>query len=285
LRQFAAVLTFVINLARRSDRLAVMSAQLEKLSIDFERFDAFDGSSLRLPPDATLTAAETACHRSHRACWQKLLDSNEDFAVILEDDLVISPRLAGFLAAPERWPGDADVIRLETYRQLAYLSTRFVTASAGIRLHRLLTEQYGAGGYVISRTCAERLLGEIQPARVPVDVMIYAKAKPGADGLCIYQAVPALCIQGKVYYSEAVPETMISDIEPMRRLRYAMLEALEPLPAPEPPATGFARVVEEAKRIGRPLYRSWMFGDRQHLVEFDKSGDPAAGAISGERYA
>jgi len=266
-----------------------MSAQLEKLSIDFERFDAFDGSSLRLPPDATLTAAETACLRSHRACWQKLLDSNEDFAVILEDDVVISPRLAGFLAAPERWPGDADVIRLETYRQLAYISTRFVTASAGIRLHRLLTGQYGAGGYVIGRACAERLLCENQPARLPVDTMIYAHAKPGADGLRIYQAVPALCIQGKVYYSEAVPETMISDIEPMRRLRYAILEALEPLPLPAPvpetPATGFARIVEEAKRIGRPLYRSWVFGDRQHLVEFDTSGDPAAGATSGERYA
>lgn len=274
------MLTLVINLARRPDRLAEISAQLAKLSIDFERFNAIDGASLRLPPDAALTAGETGCHRSHRACWQRLLDSGEPFVAVLEDDLVISPRLARFLAGPRRWPADADIIRLETYRQLAYLSTRSVKASSGIRLHRLLTAQFGAGAYIISRACAERLLADDQSTKLPVDLMIFGCAHPGADAMRIYQAVPALCIQGKVYFEAAVPEAMVSDLEPMRRLRYATLEAQQPPPAPEKPATGFARIVHEAKSIGRPLYRSWVFGDRQRLIEFDKFGDPAAGAAS-----
>jgi glycosyl transferase family 25 len=278
---FEAVLTLLINLARRRDRLAVMSAQLGKLAIDFERFDAIDGSTLEPPQGAELTPAEIACHRSHRACWQRLIESTEPRAVILEDDLVISPRLGGFLARPELWPDDADIIRLETFGQIANLSTRNIKAPSGIRLHRLLTEQYGAAAYVISRACATRLLLDDQSAKVPVDTMMYGRAAPGAGGLFIYQADPALCIQGKVHFTDAAPAAMDSDIEPLRRVRYARL----PAPRPETPLTGLARIVQEAKRVARPLYRSWVFGDRERRIEFDKSGDPTSGTTSTRRFA
>ena len=254
-----------------------MSAQLSRLGIDFRRFDAIDGSNLELGPDAVLTPGETACHRSHRACWQELIDSGEKLALVLEDDLLISPRLAKFLAYPEHWPTDADIIRLETFGQLAYLSTRNIKAPAGVRLHRLLTDQYGAGAYVISRKCAIRLLREDQSNQVPVDTMIYRRASPTGD-LIIYQADPALCIQGKVHLDRP---GRYSDIEPLRSLRYARLPTPEPAPLP----TGFARIVHEAKRFGRPLYRFWVFGDRERRIEFDRYGDPAPGVSSRGRFA
>ncbi|MBO9450648.1 glycosyltransferase family 25 protein [Tropicibacter sp. R16_0] len=41
----------------------------------------------------TLSAGEVGCFLSHRACWQKIVDEDLDYALIAEDDLSITPDL------------------------------------------------------------------------------------------------------------------------------------------------------------------------------------------------
>ena len=107
------MLTLVINLNRSKERLQKIRARLNELNIGFERIEAFDGSNLsddeynsltypynhpcRVRFTRELTKGEVGCFISHRKCWQKLVNSNEDYAVILEDDLHISDEAKQFL--------------------------------------------------------------------------------------------------------------------------------------------------------------------------------------------
>lgn len=96
--------TFVINLDRSPQRLKEIKAQLNKLGIEFERFSAFDG---KYASDETLSKyysaelnrkkyytplskTEIACYISHLKVCEKVVSENLDYAIILEDDLILS---------------------------------------------------------------------------------------------------------------------------------------------------------------------------------------------------
>ena len=71
----------VINLARRSDRLANITKQLDVHGIKFERFEAIDGQELGI-------SSVEACAISHRAVIEKYKDCQNLF--IFEDDAELS---------------------------------------------------------------------------------------------------------------------------------------------------------------------------------------------------
>ncbi|WHP07362.1 glycosyltransferase family 25 protein [Acinetobacter corruptisaponis] len=93
---------FLVNLDKRPDRLAFVSKQLDELGIPFERFAAIDGSKLTMETQTLFdvpkfileqkkkpSVGEVGCAMSHRAIWQKILDEQLDYALILEDDIQI----------------------------------------------------------------------------------------------------------------------------------------------------------------------------------------------------
>jgi GR25 family glycosyltransferase involved in LPS biosynthesis len=92
---------FVINLARRPDRMLAITEDLKKHGITFERIDAVDGKSdptvrqNRLPLLAFLygkgkhTDGQIACLLSHRKIWQMMIEKKIEQALILEDDAMI----------------------------------------------------------------------------------------------------------------------------------------------------------------------------------------------------
>nr|WP_221385009.1 glycosyltransferase family 25 protein [Sulfitobacter undariae] len=91
----------MINLDRRPDRLAYVSKQLDSIGLPFERFSAIDGQK----EDADLpdiqhelfiinqkkspVRGEIACAASHIAVWKRFLATDEEYALILEDDIDI----------------------------------------------------------------------------------------------------------------------------------------------------------------------------------------------------
>ncbi|MFZ3191576.1 MAG: glycosyltransferase family 25 protein [Moraxellaceae bacterium] len=100
---------FLINLKRRSDRLVHVKQQLDQLGLEFERFDAFDGTMLsptlseenqkfQFNVKRKIALGEIGCAMSHRAIWQRMVEQNLPFALILEDDITIRAELVGFLA-------------------------------------------------------------------------------------------------------------------------------------------------------------------------------------------
>lgn len=97
---------FVINLDESKDRW--LDSQKQLTGIKFERVQAVDGGALdviqkhkhfshrlnRQQYHKVLTTGEIGCYLSHRKVWEKIVDDNLDFAIVLEDDFILNAELA-----------------------------------------------------------------------------------------------------------------------------------------------------------------------------------------------
>lgn len=195
---------YCINLDRRPDRLAYMTAEFARVGIPFERISAVDGkdpevmeAAKRLPVfqnGSRIDPGAHACFESHRAIWRRLVDSGDAWAMVFEDDVVLAPDTASYLS--EAWiPEDADIVRLETYIVPVELKKRSRPAG-GRKLHELRSRHFGTGAYVISARTAKRLLADTQAMGLPVDHALFDPISPLWKGLIVYQMVPAPAIQG-----------------------------------------------------------------------------------------
>jgi GR25 family glycosyltransferase involved in LPS biosynthesis len=106
--QFFGGNIFVINLARRPDRLANFMQCMKALGIKFERFEAIDAGT---------HDGNTGCCASHRAVLDLVVQRGLERAFVFEDDSVIRPRFTDTfhqdVAAPLReLPPDWDLIYL-----------------------------------------------------------------------------------------------------------------------------------------------------------------------------
>ena len=183
---------FVLNLARAADRRAVMLGRLQAMGWPAEILPAIDGARVdrkSLPADTApgLSAGEIGCYLSHRRFWETVVERQLDHAILLEDDVIISPdllRIAEEIAALAL-PFDAvRLSALETVRGIP-----MVTLSGGQRLVLPNKNPSGAQGYLVSQAGARRLLARLAVPKQPVDDAFDAYWK---HGLCIPVVFPTL---------------------------------------------------------------------------------------------
>jgi glycosyl transferase family 25 len=199
---------FVINLARRPDRMAAMAAQLERLGLTYERFDAVDARTadpveLGAPfaakgAMAELTPGDKACTTSHMHLWRQIASGPECHAVILEDDVLLSEGARKFLATADWIPPAAGLVKLERFGdsdQLTILGRPGVQAF-GREVAPLLSRHPGSGGYVISREKAALLAALTDKIDLPIDQLLFNPAySPVFRALGPWQIVPAILEQ------------------------------------------------------------------------------------------
>ena len=142
----------VINLARRGDRLANITKQLNAHKIEFERFEAIDGQELGITGFA-------ACAMSHRAVIEKYKDCQNLF--IFEDDAELKPNFA-FL-----W--DKFIVNLPDDWQMIYLGCNRIESNPiadGVAelLQGLSTHAYGAKQAIFDN------LIQLSQANQPIDL-------------------------------------------------------------------------------------------------------------------
>jgi glycosyl transferase, family 25 len=181
---------YLINLDRHPERLAHMRKQLDNVA--FERVSAVDGS--RDPPTTKgLTRFELACLESHRIAWRQLLNSPEDCACIVEDDLHIWPGFAALTGSASWIPADAHSVKIDTYLQKVELGE--TQAAIGKRqIARLYSRHQSSGAYILTRAGAARYLDLTASAPLPADYALFPN-HPRRLGLRIYQLNPAIAIQ------------------------------------------------------------------------------------------
>ena len=98
---------FLINLARRPDRLAAMTRAAGGLPLRrIEAVDARDPGDLdglfeEAGPLGEIPRGDKACLLSHRAAWQEFVASGEAHATFLEDDVILTPSAGRFLGVPD----------------------------------------------------------------------------------------------------------------------------------------------------------------------------------------
>ncbi len=209
---------FLVNLDRHPERLSYMRGVLHDLGLDFERISAVDWRQLPgeiAPEGGRVTAGEIACAQSHFRCWQRLLATGDEQALILEDDVLISPLLRPVLAEADGFPRDAHLIRFETRRYDVELANHGHDVGRMLKLQRIYSAHPGTAGYVITRRGAVHLLAQRWP-ELAVDDAIFEPKSPLFRHLVIYQANPGLVIQLDVWKRDGIPPHFRSDLEPER---------------------------------------------------------------------
>jgi glycosyl transferase family 25 len=200
---------YLINLARRPDRLAATLRQAAPLGLSLERVEAVDAAREDASsvdgwfdqggPLGEIPRGDKACLLSHRRAWELFLAGGDAHGVFLEDDVRLSTA-AGALLKDDRWiPADAAVVKLEHYgppgQRVLLTDMRAVPAGYSFQLGRMLSRHTGAAAYILSRGAAEMLLRETRfdlPADHllfnPNNSKLFAKLAP-------WQLVPAIARQ------------------------------------------------------------------------------------------
>ena len=175
---------YLINLARRPDRLAAMELQARRLDLSLTRLEAVDAGNARAPdvdqwfqaagPLGEIPRGDKCCSLSHRAAWARLAASGADYAAVLEDDVVLRDNAAFALGNADWIPRGIDLIKLEHYGPpgQSVLLSDFTQLGHGFRLARLRSRHTGAAAYILSRRAAEMLLA-ISCFDLPVDHLLF----------------------------------------------------------------------------------------------------------------
>lgn len=172
-------LTLVINLDSASERMGHMQAELQRAGLPYQRIPGVDGSRLE-PPHADFCAwsyrylhgrywapRELGCYLSHIRALQTFLDSDAEYALVLEDDVRIRPDITQVLQAALAHRAHWNMLRLSTVNSGRWWPVRSLgDASLAI----CLTREKGAGGYLVDRTAAKKMVGRLLPMRLAWDV-------------------------------------------------------------------------------------------------------------------
>jgi glycosyl transferase, family 25 len=180
--------TYVISLARRPDRRAHITGQLDKTGIDYEILDAIDGRDLDLrdarlfdpvavSSDTTLDSSCFGCALSHLEIYRRMLEEGLEKAFILEDDVNLPADLDALLDAVAKHMTGAEVVLLNFHLVgKAYEACRVTrTGSTPLPSNRLLVEVVeggfpgSTGAYLITRDACTRMARIAVPVKTQPD--------------------------------------------------------------------------------------------------------------------
>jgi glycosyl transferase family 25 len=203
---------FVINLDRRKDRLMYMAAQLQDIGLDWERVSAHD---MQLVDDAFLAGeismqgqiigmgrGSQCCALTNFDIYRRIVAEDIPAALILQDDVELSPKIASFLETLDWLPKGIDLVQFEKYGRRA--SRRLLGPALGVmpvdgaHLHRLFSRTAGAACYLITKQGAARILADKPLLNMPIDHFLFSpNVSPLFDRLNVAVVSPALARQNE----------------------------------------------------------------------------------------
>lgn len=173
--------TFVINLAWSTGRRKAMTSKLKKLKLDYEFVSAVDGHALT-PEDIApywdeqrtyfrpLKPGEIGCFLSHYHTLGEIVKRKLSHALILEDDIELSPQLPQLLEQLQATIKDGEVYSL--YVSMPY-PTQFTTLEKVGGYHIVKPAEdnliLGAVAYLITYSAAKKMHENLLPIRNVID--------------------------------------------------------------------------------------------------------------------
>jgi Glycosyltransferase family 25 (LPS biosynthesis protein) len=96
---------YVLSLARAAERRRAITTHLDRRAIAYEVLDGVDGRELSdeqvaelVLPEANLSRGMIGCNLSHIAAYRRLVESDRDVALVLEDDARLAADVPALLA-------------------------------------------------------------------------------------------------------------------------------------------------------------------------------------------
>ena len=209
-----------------------MEAQLATLGLEAEFVEAVDGLELseatikanyavqtgkRVLPKK-MSSTEIACAWSHRNAYKRLIDSEEEYALVLEDDAILSPEIVPFLEYVPKIASDWELIHL--YWEPRNNASSFIfrsrfplnlynqhklelgPSSREYRLGEVLLPVTSAVAYMVSRQGAQMLTRYNTPITVISD-HVFTNATPG-KWLAVKPGHPGLVDHKILAYSKGI---------------------------------------------------------------------------------
>ena len=170
---------FVINLDRAPERWTHMAAALALAGIEACRVSALDGKTLRPTPaqysagryrwlhGRTGTREEVGCYLSHLKALDEFLATDEEHALICEDDLTFKTDLPGVISALLQIQARWNIVRLTGLSDGN--SFRVRRLSGDYHLAVSLGRMKGTGAYLVDRRAARAFCRHLLPMRLPYD--------------------------------------------------------------------------------------------------------------------
>ena len=192
---------FVVNLAGETARWARIAANLDESGLSwFQRFEAVDGRMLaedvmRESVDRNFftrwygrppSAGEVGCTLSHLGVYERVLEMQAQFALVLEDDALVMPEVASVLEEKvlHQWmASDCPRVLLlsEADRFLRRDGLKVGTRHCAHRVRNA----WLAHGYLINRAAASLLLVRQRPIRFLVDDWLDLDMVLGLQVYCV----------------------------------------------------------------------------------------------------
>lgn len=186
---------YIINLKHAEKRWEHMRSQLDALNIPYTRIEGVYGDQLTDPVDGynerkyqVLTGKETnkreiGCYFSHMRALQTFLDSGLPYALILEDDIQLPPRITALLSESIAHASKWDMLRLTSSREGDYLP--FAKLSDGYELACNLKVLKNTGAYFVNRHAAQCCVKNMLPMCLPYDRALDREWTLGFRTACI----------------------------------------------------------------------------------------------------
>ena len=218
------LLTLVINLDRAPERLQRVSQQLQRVGLSWVRLPAVDARVLSPEQNACLDApayrrkhgmeplaGELGCYLSHVEAMRRLLASDAAYALVLEDDVLVTDRLpaalAGLMAQPARW----DVVKLSAVH--SGTPTPVFEVAPGQQLAVMLSRCTGSSAYLINRRAAEAYARELLPMSLPYD---HVFDQGWRFGLKVRLLTPTPCL-----HDDQTASTIGAPVGPSRKFHWS----------------------------------------------------------------
>ena len=178
------MITYLINLKRASERLISAKETFEKARINFILEEAVDGKDLSLPHEdyselkynllhgKKTNLGELGCYFSHLNVLKKFLNTEEDWALVCEDDIELDEDLIEIINSALESGINFDLLRLSGG------SDRTKEIGLPLKLKKIYKDFFlslnfgfksGTGCYLINRLAAENIIKKINIMNLPID--------------------------------------------------------------------------------------------------------------------
>lgn len=171
-----------------------------------------------------LERTEMACLESHRCVWQEIVATGADIALVMEDDVVFSPRFGSVISEVCANAPSFDVVKLDGVTANLHLGPKI--ACGGAFLRSLNSLAFSSAAYLVSGEGAKRLIAETEEYCYPVDLWQFRPRKDWVQ----FQLDPAICVQGMLIAST---DKLVAPAEILKSERMEVVKSRAAIP-PKP---------------------------------------------------